>query len=622
MEKQVNSHRSQETAGHSGRDAGTGRSHSKPISKKRRKARRQKHIREAAIIFSGLLILGFLFIFLPLYLRPMSSAYDLEITTEDLVLHVGDEADISHAFREVSDNRWLLKLQGRRKDKIRYSSSDEAVVTVDNAGHVKAVGAGKAEITLKVSDLEKKISADSFIKGEALSFEPGTLSLNVSEDAELKTRVSPADAVLFDKISLASSDDSVVRVDQTGHLEALGPGKAFVYAEADGLKGTAEITVYQPMTGISLENVKDNETIVLERGSSRAFPVSFSPKNTTDPRKVSYTLSASSVGDVDKDGVFTAKGPGSVTLTASCNGFTDSVDIDVRVTLTDVQINHEEMALTYPAEDQLSYALVPADTTEGISCTYVSEDPAVVSVDENGLVTAVGGGTAAVVMTVSGFERRCVYTVDVPVTAVNISEGSASLNKGDGHQLEASVFPEFTTEDKDITWISEDPNIAAVDGNGYVTAVNQGETWVHAYHGEIRNSCNIKVVDPNSPEAIAGRLIDYGRQFIGTRYVLHGESLTRGIDCSAFTQQCFATQGISLPRSAIEQVDCGAAVPVDVSQWRRGDLIFYAPQGRVSHVAIYIGNGQILHAAQSVGSVNITAYNYNGNVPCAVRRCF
>ena len=113
-------------------------------------------------------------------------------------------------------------------------------------------------------------------------------------------------------------------------------------------------------------------------------------------------------------------------------------------------------------------------------------------------------------------------------------------------------------------------------------------------------------------------LIRYGQQFLGTRYVFGGTSLTGGLDCSSFTQQCFRNAiGISLPRLSYQQVNRGAVI--SMNEAKPGDLVFYNAEGAgVDHVAIYIGDGKILHSALSQGGVTISAYNYVGE-PCAVR---
>ena len=114
----------------------------------------------------------------------------------------------------------------------------------------------------------------------------------------------------------------------------------------------------------------------------------------------------------------------------------------------------------------------------------------------------------------------------------------------------------------------------------------------------------------------AAAIIAYGEQFIGTPYMYASESLTGGTDCSGFTQGVFGAFGISLPRTAADQAECG--MKVNVADLVPGDLVFYrsdnsvmddrAPNG-VTHVMIYLGNSQVLHASSSAGQVTISDIN-------------
>lgn len=90
-------------------------------------------------------------------------------------------------------------------------------------------------------------------------------------------------------------------------------------------------------------------------------------------------------------------------------------------------------------------------------------------------------------------------------------------------------------------------------------------------------------------------------QYAGRSYVFGGTSPTKGWDCSGFTQYIFEKHfGVSLPRTSSEQVGRGATVSKNSrSSWKPGDLLFYKQNGRVSHVAIYLGNGQMIHALNS-----------------------
>ena len=107
----------------------------------------------------------------------------------------------------------------------------------------------------------------------------------------------------------------------------------------------------------------------------------------------------------------------------------------------------------------------------------------------------------------------------------------------------------------------------------------------------------------------AESLISYAKQFIGNKYVWGGTSLTNGTDCSGFTLRVFQKFGYSLPRTSAEQAGCGSSVKL--SELKPGDLVFYKRGGRVHHVAIYIGGGQIVHAAGAKWGIITSNMNYS-----------
>ena len=99
--------------------------------------------------------------------------------------------------------------------------------------------------------------------------------------------------------------------------------------------------------------------------------------------------------------------------------------------------------------------------------------------------------------------------------------------------------------------------------------------------------------EPSNPTGSTGQdVVNYAMQFIGNKYVYGGTSLTNGIDCSGFTQAIYRKFGYSIPRTSTSQRHAG--VGVSYSNARPGDLICYS-----GHVAIYMGNGQIVHASNS-----------------------
>ena len=122
--------------------------------------------------------------------------------------------------------------------------------------------------------------------------------------------------------------------------------------------------------------------------------------------------------------------------------------------------------------------------------------------------------------------------------------------------------------------------------------------------------------DPSSSSDFGQQIASYAVQFVGNPYVYGGTSLTNGADCSGFVQSVFANFGIGLSRTAASQAGGGTSVSLDSLQ--AGDLLFYSSSGSIDHVALYIGGGQIVHAANSASGIIISNAYYS--TPVAARR--
>ncbi len=107
-------------------------------------------------------------------------------------------------------------------------------------------------------------------------------------------------------------------------------------------------------------------------------------------------------------------------------------------------------------------------------------------------------------------------------------------------------------------------------------------------------------------------VVDYAMQYLGNRYVHGGQSLAAGTDCSGFTCYVYKEFGYSLSRTPQGQYT-SAGRGIDMSQIQPGDVICYSSNGSTcTHVGLYIGNGQIIHAANSRKGVIISNYDYDG----------
>ena len=177
-------------------------------------------------------------------------------------------------------------------------------------------------------------------------------------------------------------------------------------------------------------------------------------------------------------------------------------------------------------------------------------------------------------------------------------------------QAEAAAAAQASNDgDYDSTQYDEEGNaVSSSESSG------SGETQYDEY-GNVIDSEN--TVDPSeyqsssesssssgsssssSGSGSGSSVVDYATQFVGNPYVWGGTSLTGGADCSGFVQSVYANFGVSLPRTSYEQQNAGTEVSYADAQ--PGDLICYG-----GHVAIYMGNGQIVHASNAKDGIKIS----------------
>ena len=163
------------------------------------------------------------------------------------------------------------------------------------------------------------------------------------------------------------------------------------------------------------------------------------------------------------------------------------------------------------------------------------------------------------------------------------------------------------------------PVLAQMDGWVRIELDEEDEVYVKSEYVDVRYALNEAVhFSPAEEAAMASasrrqQIVNFATQFLGNPYVC---SLTNGCDCSGFTMKVMEQFGVSLPHYSGSQAQCGTKV--DSSSMRPGDLIFYGNKsGTINHVSMYIGNGQIVHAASRRSGIKISTWNYRS--PKAIR---
>ncbi|MCI3928806.1 C40 family peptidase [Streptomyces sp. AN091965] len=118
-----------------------------------------------------------------------------------------------------------------------------------------------------------------------------------------------------------------------------------------------------------------------------------------------------------------------------------------------------------------------------------------------------------------------------------------------------------------------------------------------------------------APGTAAAQAIDYARGQLGLPYIWGGDGPTAGdpgFDCSGLTKAAYAAAGLTLPRTAEQQFARGPHV-IKGRRLEPGDLVFYGSIGRIGHVGLYIGGGQMIHAPRRGAPIQISPYRYGGD---------
>lgn len=282
----------------------------------------------------------------------------------------------------------------------------------------------------------------------------------------------------------------------------------------------------------------------------------------------------------------------SIVLNDTQNTAESALVADVQATIESAEAEAAESAAAEEQNEDQEYAnLAVAVVNDYVNVrSAASADSEIVGQMENGAVAVVEGEENGWYQITSGSvssyvmadyltvgDRELIESVQSRVATVQ----TQSLKLRSGASLEASVLT-LVSEGDQLEVLDEDTegwvHISASGTEGYVSAeyVTIENTYLYAKTQE----------EVSSGTAV----VNYALQFVGNPYVWGGTSLTNGADCSGFIMSVYANFGVSLPHSSAALRSVGTEV--SYSEAQPGDIICYD-----GHVALYIGNGQVVHAA-------------------------
>lgn len=353
----------------------------------------------------------------------------------------------------------------------------------------------------------KKDDSDVKVTSVKVTTQSFTLT-NAGDSKTLDWSIMPSNATNT-KVSWQSRNTQVASVDQTGKVVAVSDGSTYIAINtADGNKRDSVMVIVDITPATPLLINKAQNSVV----QGESLPLNFTSKpQEVDDQKLTWISRNTSIATVSNYGVVSAVSVGSTYIVAQTSDakHKDSVQITVVARpVTGVSINEEDFSIAKGATKQLTYIVTPDNATNK-EVSWRSLNTSVATVDNNGLVAAVGVGNAyIVVMTADGgLEDRVLITVEEPVTGISISPENLSIFVGYTSQLSYSIEPSNATN-KVVKWSSSNPSVATVSENGLVTAVAVGSTQITAttVSGSKQASAAINVLAANISGTYPGKL--------------------------------------------------------------------------------------------------------------------
>ena len=372
---------------------------------------------------------------------------------------------------------------------VTWSSSNTAVATVSASGLVTAVVAGTAEIT---ATSEGKSGSATLtvtpipVATVAVTLTPSTITAVETAQASAITRDGSGSLLPGRAVAWSSDNTGVATVDPaSGLVTAVSAGTATITGRSEGKSGTAVITVTAvPIASISVSLTASS--IHIGQTTQATATTLDAGGNALTGRSIAWSSDNNAIATVSSTGLVSAVSAGSATITATSEGKSGSGTLAVTlVSVASVAVTLTPSTITTVETAQASAVTLDANggTVTGRAIVWSSDNSAVATVSQDGVVTTVSAGTAHITATSEGQSGSATLTVTPPpVVTVTVSPASSSLIAGETQQLTAALRDAHSNmlTGRVVTWVSNAPGVATVSSTGVVTAVSAGDATITA----------------------------------------------------------------------------------------------------------------------------------------------
>ncbi|MCK9306508.1 MAG: Ig-like domain-containing protein [Methanoculleus sp.] len=382
---------------------------------------------------------------------------------------------------------------------VNWTSSDEAVGTIDADGIFTAVAEGTATITATTENITGEatvtVSTEAPIEPVATSIEvnPLTATVAINETRQFTATVLDQDgnAMTGVDVNWTTSNETIGTIDDTGLFTAAAAGITAVTATAGDASASAAVTVNEeePAEPV-LESIRITPSgATLAIGDTPRFIVTARDQDgaVMTGVNVTWTSSEPTVGTIDADGVFTALAEGTADVTATAENVTATATITVisnEPALASIAIapsaitlgSGETATFTATALDQFG-----TDMTD-TEITWTSSDETVGTIDADGVFSAVADGMTTITAAAGNITGTAAVTVTTASSGVAVSPSAITLDIGGSQQFTATVYDleGNVTTGAEVTWESSDEAVGTIDANGLFSPLADGTATITA----------------------------------------------------------------------------------------------------------------------------------------------
>ena len=364
---------------------------------------------------------------------------------------------------------------------VTWTSDNTAIATVSSSGLLTAVAPGTATISATVDGKTgtAAITVSSVPVASVVLQPPGA---NMAKGSSIQFSAVVKDAngtvVTGRVVTWASSNTSVVIVDQSGVVSAVGAGTATVSATCEGVTGTAPVSV--SIIAVASVTVTPSPATVTTGGTvTLAAIVKDANGNVLTGRVVAWSTSNPGVATVSSTGVVTGVAAGTVTITATSEGKSGTSTVTVTTApVGSVTVTPSPTTIIIGQSTTLTATVKDVNgNTVSRTVSWSSSNTAKATVTSSGVVTAVDTGAVTITATAGGVSGTASVTiVPVPVASVTVTPASATIGVGKTVQL-AAVTKDANGNvltGRTITWSTSDATVATVSSTGVVTGAGSG----------------------------------------------------------------------------------------------------------------------------------------------------